>query len=400
MIVDVDILEGLLNLEDDPTPEQLDTLESTLGYLNETAGEGNPAVADDVYDVLKVLAETYAPDSLVLQRLWDEVEEVDGEYDELDIHLQAHPMQSIRTVKSWDNPDVQSFPLDAPLHFSTKIDGHGIRVVYKDGIFARATSRARHSRGRDLTEKVRSIVPATIDYGGVVEVRGELCLPIDRLEMARELTGKELKNSFTAVSSLIAPQGNDENASILTFEAYKIFVEDKVISSITDQYIMLDKLGFSTPYFETYECEGEDTLEDVFNLFVEGMESPYICDGVVCAVDGGFISGDHLYSEGSLALKVGKFSQSIYQGVVERIEWKTGRTKLSPVAVLEDGVLTQHGTRVRNVPLYEPVNILHLGAYVGKVLNFKYGGEAGVVPCFPDGTLLTQSILPDITIGN
>ena len=31
-----------------------------------------------------------------------------------------------------------------------------------------------------------------------------------------------------------------------------------------------------------------------------------------------------------------------------------------------------------------------LDAYVGEPIYFKYGSESGVVPCFPDGRLLSE----------
>ena len=52
------------------------------------------------------------------------------------------------------------------------------------------------------------------------------------------------------------------------------------------------------------------------------------------------------------------------------------------------GVLTAGGNKVMRIPLYEPNNMLLLNAYKGEVINFRYGGEAGVIPCFPDGTPL------------
>ena len=65
----------------------------------------------------------------------------------------------------------------------------------------------------------------------------------------------------------------------------------------------------------------------------------------------------------------------------------------------ELGVLTAQGNKVRNVPLYEPKNIMILDAYPGEPLNFRYGGEAGVVPCFPDGRLLTEDAAKDVLTG-
>ena len=55
----------------------------------------------------------------------------------------------------------------------------------------------------------------------------------------------------------------------------------------------------------------------------------------------------------------------------------------------ELGVLTASGNKVRRVPLYEPNNMLLLKAFVGNPIHFRYGGEAGVVPCYSDGTPLT-----------
>ena len=104
-----------------------------------------------------------------------------------------------------------------------------------------------------------------------------------------------------------------------------------------------------------------------------------------------------------------------YCGIVNKILWTKGKNKLTPVAIISDnegdliedeygepknlseiGVLTSQGNRVKRVPLYEPKNIIILDAYVGEPLYFRYGGEAGVVPCFPDGRLLKEDIVKDI----
>ena len=62
-------------------------------------------------------------------------------------------------------------------------------------------------------------------------------------------------------------------------------------------------------------------------------------------------------------------------------------------------MLTAQGNKVRRVPLYEPKNILTLEAYIGKPIYFRYGGEAGVVPCFPDGRLLKEDAAREILLG-
>ena len=107
----------------------------------------------------------------------------------------------------------------------------------------------------------------------------------------------------------------------------------------------------------------------------------------------------------------------MYSGYSQTIMWMRGKTKLTPVALVADepdtaefedlgtdgmyilnkkeilnfndlGVVTASGNRVRRVPLYEPSNLVVLDAFRGNILHFRYGGEAGVVPCFDDGTPL------------
>lgn len=98
--------------------------------------------------------------------------------------------------------------------------------------------------------------------------------------------------------------------------------------------------------------------------------------------------------------------------------WTKGKSKMSPVAIVAEspnkicfdddgnisnyddlGVLTSQGNSVKRVPLYEPKNILILSAYPGEVLHFRYGGEAGVVPCFADGRILKEDAAVDLVNG-
>ena len=128
------------------------------------------------------------------------------------------------------------------------------------------------------------------------------------------------------------------------------------------------------------------------------------------------------YNLGNLALKVGYWRQDMYVGFVQTILWTRGKSQLSPVAIVAEspdaiaftdlgdrpyimdlkeidkqnyrdalGVITAGGNKVRRVPLYEPNNILALEAYVGLPLHFRYGGESGVTPCYPDGTTLVDN---------
>jgi hypothetical protein len=135
----------------------------------------------------------------------------------------------------------------------------------------------------------------------------------------------------------------------------------------------------------------------------------YFCDGVVFEANESWVrnenEGNGKYHDYNLALKVNSWSQDMYTGYIQEIKWKRVKSKLSPVAVVTEslgsgeGVLTVQGNRVKNVPLYNPRNILILDAYIGYPLNFKYGGEAGVVPCLPSGELLSIDYISNEIFG-
>lgn len=412
---------------DDSSIEELESI--ILDCNSAMSGTATNAVADSIYDVLYDMLKTVKPDSKILNNIWEE----DGDITDYTDLLVKNPMMSIETAKSYTckalNDFIDRLPEETGYFASYKINGHGIRVVYDNGVLVSATSRARSSAGRDITRHLRVILgdhnECLEDYG-VVELRGELCLPIDKLSLAREYN-PSIKSAFSAVSSLVRPSSTDEEISLLDFLCYGFIVDGVSFNTREEEFQEIDRCGFRTPEYLLVESAEKSTLpdllHDVVGVFEENYEEfGYFCDGVVfeCNDRGIFrelgTTGNH--NNGNIALKVGVWEQVSYCGYVQTIQWKRGKSKLSPVAIVADepdsilinedgsitnldelGVLTAQGNKVRRVPLYEPKNILILDAYPGELINFRYGGEAGVVPCFPDGRLLKEDAARDIVLG-
>ena len=407
-------LYGVSSLQED----KIEALERYIQDCNEAMnGDGEPLVEDAIYDKLVQLLTQVRSDSPVLQELWSEDDEVVGSYNKL---LEENPMVSILTVKSWNDDAITQFiqrmPETANYLASYKINGHGIRVVYNDGNLVEATTRGRSTNGRNITEHVKIILgdynEALAEYG-LVEIRGELALKLSNLDKAREFT-PGLKSAFSAVSSLIKPSATKEEVELLDFLTYGVYIEDYDFSSKEEVFSQLSEWGFeTTEYISLEEISKDDLLENMKEV-VSALESNYeefgyFCDGVVFEVSDGdvrsYLEGEGKYHDYNLALKVDSWSQDIYTGYIKEVTWKRGKFKLNPVAVVvEDlnsnvGVLTVQGNRVKNIPLYNPKNILILKAYIGSPLSFKYGGEAGVVPCFPDGKLLSEDYVVEELLG-
>lgn len=402
----------------------VDMLERAIEDCNAAATKGSPLVADSLYDRLIELLTSERPQSALLSHLWNDDETGNTDYTE---HLQANPMMSIQTVKRWDDKEVirwmEEIEDGMSIHMSFKIDGHAVRVVYDKGELVSATSRARSSQGRDLTRQMRNILGdrnEMLSEQGIVEVRGEVCLHIGNLEEARKFN-PDIKSAFSAVASLIKPSSVPEENQLMDFLAYRVIGSDSVFDFKSDEYSYLEELGFTVPDNVTFESEGDiisEVQEVIESLSEQYDEYGYYCDGIVAEIDDrdvfDSLGSEGIRANGNIALKVERWGQDLYQGIVQYIEWTKGKVKLSPVAIIADvagkavldeegkcwnfnelGVLTAHGGTVRRVPLYKAKNILTLEAATGRPINFRYGGESGVVPCDARGNLLTDDALED-----
>lgn len=416
-------LNGAEGLDD----ARIELLEKIILDCNESMNDLEAVqVADSIYDTLYSALKEVKPSSRVFSHIWEE----DGDITDYTDLLVKHPMMSIETAKSYTCDEFQKFiarmPFSTSYFASYKINGHGIRIVYEDGFLVSATSRARSSAGRDLTNHMKILLgdynDKLVDYG-LVELRGELALKLDRLQEARSFN-PSIKSAFSAVSSLIKPSASAEEVSLLSFLCYEFIVDDFAYDTKEEEYMALQELGFETPeYMLIEEINQEDlqtTIVDVIEAFDENYEEfGYFCDGVVFSLNDRYeflsLGIEKTHNLGNIALKVGVWEQKQYCGIINKILWTKGKNKLSPVAIVSDnlgdliedengklvnlneiGVLTSQGNTVKRVPLYEPKNIMILDAYVGEPLFFRYGGEAGVVPCFPDGRLLKEDTVKEI----
>ena len=424
------------------TSEKVQDLEEIVSILHASENKGEELVADAIYDRLMEILRKVAPESELLSHVWED--SVD-ELDDTDTIVQNNPMYSIQTVKSFDCDELKGyidrlpagFNFDA--HVSVKLNGHGIRLKYRNGEFYQARSRARSSAGRDITEQLRVVLQSSglcylddLSALDICEIRGEWLLPFSNLDTAR-VFNPDIKSAFSGVASMGRDSASPEEWGLLKFVAYEFVADGVTFTTKVDEYDYLTELGFEVPlYWVIDDLSKETLLEDLPGIVSDCEEEvrptdsnegySYYTDGLVFAINDSdqFKSlgddGGH-YKFGNMALKVGYWKQDIYSGYVQCLMWTQGKTKLSPVAIVAEhvdliefkeeelaycynkneianwdelGVVTSSGNWVRRVPLYEPANMVVLDAYPGRILHFRYGGEAGVVPCFEDGTPLVD----------
>ena len=381
------------------TDDYIQALEEFIIDCNESEARGVELVDDSVYDTVKGWLEEVNPDSDVLKHTWSQD---DSELTDVDIFQAKYPMMSIQTIKDISDKGVDDFIErmrgKTQMLAAMKMNGHGIRVVFKDGVLIKAHTRGRSSNGRDITRQARVFIGDKPELKGLglVEVRGEVLLPLDNVEKAKHFN-PDIKSAFSGVSSLIKESSTEAENELLSFVAYNVYYDGSTFKNLSDKYSFLDTHGFETPCATVFSVSPQNArgaFTKIVDMFAEVQQTyGYYTDGVVVGVNSleefdSFGSEEH-HHYGNLALKIGYWKQDMYSARIEEIKWKRGKNKLSPVAVIEP-TLTGTGNTVRNVPLYNPYNILMLDAYPGEIIHFRYGGEAGVKPCFADGRNVTE----------
>lgn len=458
MNLELDALLGCVdeNGVDSLTNEQVESLINHIKKCNDAMNMGDPIVPDAIYDRMVAILKHINPDADVLNAIWE-----DGGTDltDDDAVFKSNPMYSIQTVKSFDCDELRDYVNRMPDgfvfdgHASVKLNGHGIRLVYEYGQFKKARSRARHSAGKDITPQLRVILERDgltyiDDISGlsICEIRGEWVLPFDNMDKARSFN-PDIKSPFSAVSSMGRESGTKEEWNLLHFVAYEMLSnESDSFSSKSEEYDYLESLGFEVPLaWEIPDLTKESLISDLKGIVSDceadvvpdestGFQGyAYYTDGIVFTINDkktfrSFGDDGGHYKFGNIALKVGYWKQDMYCGFIQTIYWKAGKSKLSPVAIISEGendvefedlcyhpyitsekevdnmselgVLTAAGNRVRRVPLYEPANMVILDAYAGNLIYFRYGGEAGVVPCFEDGTPLVNGKIKNALLGD
>ena len=390
--------------------QYIESIEGFIADCRKAANRGEEMVSDSVYDTAVSLLQKLKPDSPLLSETWSDDTNGAPLDESVDIQVMHHPMMSIQTIKDLSLKEMKDYANrlyteieksgNITMHASMKMNGHGIRFVYNNGDFVKAHTRARHSAGRDITRAVQMLVPNHVENFegmGIVEVRGELLLPFENLDKARAFK-PEIKSAFTGVSAMIRESASDEEIKLLRIVAYAVYSDNIEFDTLSNVYQFLEDSGFEVPYYATYVADDTTDIIDLASQIVDQFEVAeedyaYFTDGVVLSVDDltllNNMGSEKSYKLGNVALKVGHWKQDMYSSVIQEIVWKEGRSKMTPVAVVEP-TLTANGASVTNVPLYAPIHILRLEAYPGNILFFRFGGEAGVVPCFPDGQLITD----------
>lgn len=268
-----------------------------------------------------------------------------------------------------------------------KFDGLAISLVYRDGRLVTAATRGDYEEGEDVTANAYQIasIPKRIDYLDELDVRGEVMLPIarlDELNAERRASGeKEYANTRNAAAGALRLLDAAETGRRgLIFTAYSI--TDKTLpEDVSTQSGVADKLkALGFPVDENRAVvRGKAGIQEFFDHMSAIRHTlPFDIDGVVYKVNDLAMQHEAGYvSREPRAMIAYKFNQQEAYTKVLGIDVQIGRTgKLTPVARLAP--INLGGVVVQNATLHNMDEIARLGIMIGDTVKVRRNGD--VIP--------------------
>lgn len=242
------------------------------------------------------------------------------------------PMWSLQKAYDGDNP-LSWYKGD--IVKSSKLDGAAVSIEYHYGVLSRGLTRGNGKEGLDITDKIKTLVPNTISYKGIIQITGEVVAP------------KHQKNSRNYAAGALNLKSVEEFQSReLTFIAY----------------------GFTPGLNPTWSLDMKDLNLQGFDTVHDSDWDEFPHDGVIYRIDN--------YDDFTAAGYTSKHPRGAYaakertSGSITKllgVEWNVGRSGVvAPTAILEPvlvGDATVSRATLHNMAYINALN-LEIGCYV------------------------------------
>ena len=304
-------------------------MEHFLDYLSNKYYEGNPVVSDSEFDRL---SDAYGYNK-VGHTITDGV---------------PHLIRMYSLQKVFSDEDLKDFISRRDFISTPKFDGAAISLLYVGGKLVLGLTRGDGNLGRDITEKVLTLVPNSVECDITVQVTGEVVAPCD-IPNARNF----------AAGSLNLKDMDEFLSRPLQFIAYDIQKEEAP-GTLKDTY--LDALDF-------LEAQGFATALDW------ALADKYPIDGSVFR-----LTDNKAYSElgytahhprGSVAKK--ELKDGVLTTLLD-VVWQVGKSGVvSPVAILDPDEID--GANISRATLHNIQYIRALNLEIGCKVEIIRSGE-------------------------
>jgi DNA ligase (NAD+) len=214
------------------------------------------------------------------------------------------PMGSLEKVttdealQKWEDDVRKRLATDEPIAYvvEPKIDGSAINLTYEHGQFVRGLTRGDGVQGEDVTPNLRTIKTIPLQMRGndappILEVRGEVYMPLDGFRAANEALAAEEKATWPNPRNAAAGSLRQKDSTITAARPLSIWVygtgfrEGLELATHWETLQWLRERGFATnPFAQRLESIAE-VAELVRAWELRRAELDYEIDGIVIKVD-------------------------------------------------------------------------------------------------------------------
>lgn len=173
-----------------------------------------------------------------------------------------------------------------------KFDGASMNLIYENGLLKQAITRGDGEMGEDVTENVKTIrsVPLKIEYGGLIEIRGEVLIKKDDFEAINEERLSDGEALFANPRNAAAGSLRQLDSAItakrkLVFYPWGLGENTLPQSGLFEKMSFVYEQGFLSPPMRV-KCNSIEEIEAFYQKLISKRESiPMMMDGMVIKVD-------------------------------------------------------------------------------------------------------------------
>ena len=309
------------------------------------------------------------------------------------------PMQSLSNAMNdeeliaFDTRIKKLLETDSEINYvaEPKLDGIGVELVYRDGIFQHGSTRGDGITGEDITQNLKTInaIPLKLRRGSqlipsILEIRGEVFITKDNFQKLNDNQEKQGDKLFANPRNAAAGSLRQLDSNITAERPLSIYCyQPGIVGEI--------KFATHTEFLEALKKWGIPVNPHIYNIFGadeileyhHDMESkrnklPYEIDGTVYKVNS-FSQQETLgiRSRSPRWAIAGKFKAQQVTTVIKNIDVQVGRTgAITPVARLEP--VQVGGVTVTNATLHNQDEIDRKDVRIGDTVVMERAGD--VIP--------------------
>ena len=173
-----------------------------------------------------------------------------------------------------------------------KFDGASMNLLYDGGKLVRAITRGDGVIGEEVTDNVRTIrsVPLTIEYDGLIEIRGEVVIRKDDFETINKERLDEGETPFANPRNAAAGSLRQLDSSVtakrrLVFYPWGLGENSLTQGRLSEKMDFVYAQGFLRPPY-TKECTTIEEIEAFYQFLISKRDAiPMMMDGMVIKVD-------------------------------------------------------------------------------------------------------------------